>query len=236
MNSNNVAAILLVALSVSVSALASEKPTTDKKDKGPTEHHRGWIGGEYKLVSRHWNWFRPDEAVIAFPKSLTTTHTKGLLITGLSTNTPAYLAGLREGDLILELDHEKVTNVPDFRGKIDQMKPGSPLSVRAFRAEDARDYGVIVGRETYRHQGVFAISLLPILREPNLKFNPNFSLIALGFTWDKGKRAELGSAEQIYRRQCSKEHHPSDAHWRAWLGLLLAEHNQEIRSQEIVAR
>src|SRR3954471_8561096 len=118
MNSRNVASILLVALSVSMSALASEKPTTDKKEKEPTEHHRGWIGGEYKLVRRHWNWFMSDQAVVAFPKSLSGTEKKGLLITALSTNTPAYIAGLREGDLILELDHEKVTSVPNFRAKI----------------------------------------------------------------------------------------------------------------------
>jgi hypothetical protein len=236
MNSRNIASILLVALSISISVLASEKPNTDKKGKEPTEHHRGWIGGDYKLVRRHWNWFMSDQAVVAFPKSLAETEKKGLLITALSTNTPAYIAGLREGDLILELDHEKVISVPDFREKIDQMKPGSLLTVRAFRAEDARDYDVTVGRETYRHQGVFGVSLLPIFNAPNLKFNPSFSLIALGLTWDKGKRAELGSPEQVYRRECSKEHHPSDGHWRAWVGLLFAEHSHEIRSQEIVTR
>ncbi len=236
MNYNQVAGTLLVAFIASSSALAAENPAKDKKSKEPTQYRRGWIGGEYKLVRRHWNWFMSEEAVVAFPKSLPKIQNKGLLITALSTNTPAYLAGLREGDLILELDHAKINSVADFRRQIDKMEPGASLAAQVFRGDDVRDYDLTVGREIYRHQGDFAVSLLPIFSEPNLKFNPSFSFIALGFTLEKGKRAELGSVEQVYRSECSGEHHPSDAHWRVWAGPLLAEHGYEILSQEIVTR
>jgi hypothetical protein len=236
MNYNKVATALLVAFIVSLSTLASENPAKDKKSKETTEYHRGWIGGEYKLVRRHWNWFMSEEAVIAFPKSLPKTQNKGLLITALSTNTPAYLAGLREGDLILELDHVRISSLADFRRKIDKKEPGASLAAQVFRGEDVRDYDVTMGRETYRRQGDFAVSLLPIVREPNLKFNPSFSFVALGFTLDEGKRTELGSAEQVYRSECLNDRHPYDAHWRAWLGVLLAEHSHEILSQEIVSK
>jgi membrane-associated protease RseP (regulator of RpoE activity) len=237
MNSNKIVCSLLIALSVSTSNFAAEKSSAKEKDKKPPEHQRGWIGGEYKLVRSHWSWFTSAETVVAFPKSLNATQKRGLLITALSTNTPAYLAGLREGDLILELDRTKITSLTDFRMKIDEMKPGSPLAVRAYRNEEARDYDVTVGRETYRHQGIFAVSLLPILDQPNLKFNPGFSLIALGLSWDTGKRAELGSPEQDFRRKCSsKQVDVSNRHWRVWLAVIFAEHDHQIRSQEIVAR
>lgn len=237
MNSNKIGGLFLIVLSASFSCFGSEKSASKDKDKKPPEHQRGWIGGEYKLVRRHLNWFMSEESVVAFPKSLTTNEKKGLLITALSTNTPAYLAGLREGDLILELDHSGITSLKEFRRKIDQMKPGSPLAIRAFRNEAAGDYDITVGRETYNHQGIFAVSLLPIVRQPDLKFNPGFSLIALGLSWDTGKRAELGSPEQVFRRNCSpKGVDVSNSHWRAWLAMLFIEHTHQIQSQEIVAR
>src|SRR6266581_425497 len=62
------------------------------KSKEAASHHRGWIGGEYKAVSM-------------FPAGLQHTQKSALLVTALNTNTPAALAGLNEGDLILELVH-----------------------------------------------------------------------------------------------------------------------------------
>jgi len=237
MNSDKIASLLLVVLFTSASCFGSEKSAPKDKDKKPPEHQRGWIGGEYKLVRRHGNLFMSAETVVAFPKSLTTNEKKGFLITVLSTNTLVYLAGLCEGDLILELDHCAITGLRDFRQKIDRMKPGSPLAIRAFRNEVAQDYDITVGRETYNHQGIFAVSLLPIVREPNFKFNPGFSLIALGLSWDTGKRAELGSPEQVFRRNCSpKQVDVSNRYWRAWLAMLFIEHVHQIQSQEIVPR
>jgi membrane-associated protease RseP (regulator of RpoE activity) len=228
--------LFLAVLFTSASCFGSEKSSPKDKDKKPPEHQRGWIGGEYKLAKRHGNLFMSAETVIAFPKSVTN-EKKGLLITALSTNTPAYVAGLREGDLILELDHCAITSLRDFRRKIDQMKPGSPLAIRAFRNEVAQDYDITVGRETYNHQGIFAVSLLPIVRQPNLKFDPGFSLIALGLSWDTDKRAELGSPEQLFRRNCSPNQvDVSNSHWRAWLAMFFIEHTHQIQSQEIVAR
>jgi len=237
MNSNKIVSLFLVVLFTSATSFASEKPCPKDKDKKPPEHQRGWIGGEYKLARRQGNLFMSDETVVAFPKSLPTNEKKGLLLTALSTNTPAYIAGLRDGDLILELEHSAITSLRDFRRRIDQMKPGSPLAIRAYHDEVAQDYDITVGRETYNHQGIFAMSLLPIVRQPNLKFNPGFSLIALGLSWDTDKRVELGSPEQVFRRNCSpKGVDVSDSHWRAWLALFFIEHTHQIQSQEIVAR
>src|SRR5690348_13276801 len=167
--------LFLVALFASASCFGSDKSAS--KDKQPPEHHRGWIGGEYRLARRHWNWFDTTDAVIAFPKALTNTQ-KGVLITALATNTPAYLAGLREADLILEVDHEKIPSLAAFRKKIDRTTPGSSLALRAYRDGEVQDYNVTVGRETFRDNGALAIGFFYDL--PSLKFNPSFSLIALG--------------------------------------------------------
>jgi hypothetical protein len=223
--------LFLVVLFISAACFGSEQPVPRDKGKEAPEHQRGWIGGEYKLARRHWNWSDTTDAVIAFPKALTNTQ-KGVLVTGLSTNTPAYLAGLREADLILELDHEKIASLAAFRRKIDRIKPGNTLALRAYRDGEVREYNVTVGRETFRDNGVFAVGLYFDL--PRLKFNPSFSLIALGLCFETDKRTELGSAEEVFRRENVKDHHPSDTCWRAWAGPLLLMRGREIHSQEIV--
>jgi len=237
MNSNKIVCLFLVVVSVCSSNFAAEKVSTKEKDKKPPVHQRGWIGGEYKLARRHWSWFSSTETVVAFPKSLTNAQKAGILITALSTNTPAYISGLREGDLILELDHKKVTSLSDFRRKVDQTESGTSLAVGAYHSGELNEYDVKIGRETFRHQGIFGFILPPIVSEPNLRFNPGFSLIVLGFSWDTGKRIELGSAEQSFVHECSpKKFDPSNRHWRAWAALLFAEHDHQILSQDIVAR
>jgi hypothetical protein len=233
MNSKKVVSLFLVVLFASASCFSSEKSAANDKNKKPPEHHRGWIGGEYRLARQHWSWSDTTDAVIAFPGALTNTQ-KGVLITALSTNTPAYLAGLREADLILELDHEKIASLATFRRKIDRTRPGNTLALRAYRDGELRDYNVTVGRETFRENGAFGLALFFDLPVPSLKFNPGFSLIALGLSCEADKRTELGSAEEVFRRENVKDHYPSDVCWRAWAGPLFAMHAREIRSQEIV--
>src|SRR5438477_12412597 len=76
------------------------------KPKEEPAHQRGWIGGDYKAVS-------------VFPPGLKRTQKSALLITALNTTTPAAVAGLAAGDLILELDHQPATSLKRFRETID---------------------------------------------------------------------------------------------------------------------
>jgi hypothetical protein len=223
--------LFLVVLFASAPCFGSE--ISSKKDKESVKHQRGWIGGEYKLARRHWSWSSTTEAVIAFPDSLTNGKKAGILITGVSTNTPAYLAGLREADLILEMDGQKMTSLSVLRRKIDQTKPGASLVVRAYRNGELQDYSVTVGRETFIENGAFGFGLPLGLPDLSLKFNPSFSLIALGLAWESDQRTELGSGEQIFRRENVKEHHPTDVYWRAWAGPFFLLRTRQIYSQEM---
>jgi len=232
MNSKRTVCLLVITLS-SVCLFGAEKSSTKEKDKKPTEHQRGWIGGQYKLARRHWSWSDTTDAMIAFPKSVTNAQ-KGILIIGLSTNTPAYLAGLREADLILELDHQKIRSLADFRKKIDQAKPGSSLAVQLHRHGELQDCEVTVGRETFLEHGNIAVGLPLGIPRPSFKFNPSFSLVALGLTWRSTKRTELDSAEETFRRENEKDHHPWDPYWDAWAGPFFVGRSREICSQEIV--
>src|SRR4051794_8730916 len=66
--------------------------------KDQPAHQRGWIGGQF-------------ERVTVFPIAFSNAPKAALLITALNTNTPASLAGLTEGDLILEVNHQPATKV-----------------------------------------------------------------------------------------------------------------------------
>ena len=151
--------------------------------KNPAEksvHQRGWIGGEYKLA-RQPRWMGRWDTIDAFPGRLKDKQRTGILVTALSCNTPARMAGLQEGDLILEFDHQPVTRLADFRRTIDRLEPGTSLPVNVYRNGETIESTVCVGRETFREQGNFMITLPPIFRELDLWPNPDFSLVVLGY-------------------------------------------------------
>jgi serine protease Do len=41
-------------------------------------------------------------------------HTKGVVVTGINPSSPVADSGLRQGDVIQEVNHQAVTNVTDF--------------------------------------------------------------------------------------------------------------------------
>jgi S1-C subfamily serine protease len=89
---------------------------------------RGWIGGDYALA-------KPSSFLVAMsgspgvvgtlPKSLQHTQKAAIMVTQLTTNTPAEMAGLSAGDFILEINHQPVTRLQAFRRQIDRSPPGT---------------------------------------------------------------------------------------------------------------
>jgi hypothetical protein len=215
-----------------LTALASGFAGCSTAPKEKPVHTRGWVGGEYKLAAKP-RFFPPAGAVSAFPAALTNLPESAILVTALSSNTPARLAGVREGDLILELNHEPMTRLKDFRAAIDRSEPGTPLPVKIYRNGESIDYQVVVGRESFRHWGTFMIAMPPILRAPDLWPNPDFSLIALGYETHHG-RTELGSVVSSYQRSCNPNYHPWEGEWNFWLVIFQTTKSKEILSQEIV--
>ncbi|MBW8863612.1 MAG: PDZ domain-containing protein, partial [Verrucomicrobia bacterium] len=95
-----------------------------------TVSQRGWIGGSYVLSRHNSGWVRLCSSPGisgTLPKSVQATQNAAVEITTLATNTPARLAGLHEGDFILELNHQPVTSLQTFRRTIDRSAPGTLL-------------------------------------------------------------------------------------------------------------
>ncbi len=204
----------------------------------PKPHQRGWIGGEYKVACTP-RVFAPPKSVQSFPKELAKRQTSGLLITALGTNTPAYLAGLRAGDLILAVDATPVTKPSPFRERIDAAVPGTPLKLTAYRAGETSEYTLEVGKETYVNWRALMIGT-PVLRGAHLWPPPDFSLIAAGFRAHPERR-ELASAESQYVMECGRRNTPagktasltSGEGWTCWIPIFQVSAYKEILSQEL---
>jgi hypothetical protein len=191
-------------------------------------HQRGWIGGQFKHVAL----CHPGITNLPPSEPSATNDGPGLLITALSTNTPAYLAGLREGDVIANLDGHPPSKVDAFRKNIDQHEPGSTISITAWREGQKQDYNVTVGCEKFRHGGYFAIGIF--INGPDLWPNPGFSLLVLGYQDQPQSRTEMNSVENLYRRKRDPKWQGYDQDWNAWLCIFSVGKGKHIVSQSIV--
>lgn len=208
------------ALILGALLLLSAGCATDREHKTPARQ-RGWVGGEYRLARS------------TLPRELKNKKT-ALLVTALARNTPAHLAGCREGDLILEIKGNPVTNLKSFRQIIDSAEPGTTLPVKIWREGEVMEPTVTVGRETYRRQGHFAILLLPNISHIDFWPDPDFSLVALGYE-KKRTRKELRSVEETYQRNCSPKNYETEYRdWLAWLAILELSRGTIIVSQDNV--
>jgi S1-C subfamily serine protease len=74
---------------------------------------------------------------------------EGLKIVYLDPGSPAVEAGLKHGDVILEVDGEVLEKVP-FLVKVASLKEGTPLVLKVREGEETRDVTVTVGTLQFR--------------------------------------------------------------------------------------
>jgi serine protease Do len=80
-------------------------------ERGPVTPAREWFGLRVSNVT-------PDIA-----KQLGLTKTEGVVVVGVEPNSVAQSAGLKAGDIILEVNRQKVLNEDDYRGVMEKAKP-----------------------------------------------------------------------------------------------------------------
>ncbi len=213
--------LLLGASALLLAGCSSAKP------KPAPVHERGWIGGDYEVVTQ-------------FPRTFTNAPKAALLITALNANTPASLAGFHAGDLILEINHRPAKKLRTFYRAIDKTSPGTLLPVKVWHAGHSTERDVLVGKETYNLNGIFSVGLPGFFHRlqlwPLAVPGAGFSVGVAGYRPERvSKRKELTSAEERYFKSCDPKHYqPTDPGWQAWLVIMQAETNKRIRSQEVV--
>jgi len=174
-------------------------------------HSRGWIGGEYATI-RQWKGFSwPNNSGVVYgklPEAATGGRKSAVQISPLNTNTPASVAGFRAGDVVLELNHQPVTRLRDFRRRVDRATPGTVLPVKIYRDGQLTEHTVPVGRETYYTGGYISLVYPTVVRGWDLWPNPGFSLVFLGYQSNPGLRSEIRLKDAY------------DEEWSSWLGLV----------------
>ncbi len=71
---------------------------------------------------------------------------EGILITQVVEKSPAEDAGLQRGDIVLEIDGDKVVNVANFRNRVSLTPPGSNVNLTISRDGVNKDVKVRIGK------------------------------------------------------------------------------------------
>lgn len=95
---------------------------------------RGWLGVELQELT--------PELAISFGLS----GLDGALIAGVLRNSPAERAGIKPGDVVLELDRRKVHDTQELLAKVAESRPGQAALFRMYRAGRDLDLAVEIGR------------------------------------------------------------------------------------------
>ena len=90
---------------------------------------RGWIGVEPQDLS-------PELAEsFQLPPSIHKNLPQGVVITGVLQNGPAAKAGIRPGDVIVQVGSQAVGNVSELLTQVASLKPGEPTDLKIWRRQ-----------------------------------------------------------------------------------------------------
>jgi len=71
----------------------------------------------------------------------------GVQLQEVYKNRPGYLAGLRDGDIVIEFNGTPIRTTEEFDARIDRAAPGSTVKVVVMRGSDHQEYMVKMGEE-----------------------------------------------------------------------------------------
>jgi serine protease Do len=79
-------------------------------------------------------------------ESLNIKNTKGIVITDVTEGSAAGKAGLKQYDIIVEFNGEKVEKANDFRNRVAMLKPGTEVKLAILRDGTRKNFTVELGR------------------------------------------------------------------------------------------
>jgi serine protease Do len=94
---------------------------------------RGWFGVSVQAIT-------PDLA-----KQFKLDENQGILISNVNENSPAELAGLMRGDVIIEFNGKKVNEPFALRNTVAGIKPGEKVRIKIIRNEAVHSITVVIG-------------------------------------------------------------------------------------------
>ena len=93
---------------------------------------------ETGTVTRAYIGILIQEITPQLAESFKITGKSGILVSQVEDNSPAKEAGLQPGDIILELNGDKVEKTTAFRNKVSLMVPGSKIDLKVLRNNEEK--------------------------------------------------------------------------------------------------
>jgi Do/DeqQ family serine protease len=97
------------------------------------------------VVKRGWIGVEPADLSPELMETFGVKAKRGVLITGVLQNGPAAQAGVRPGDVIVEVAGKQVANVSELLSNVAALKPGAAAKFKVQRRDDAVDVNVTPG-------------------------------------------------------------------------------------------
>ncbi|MES3002657.1 MAG: trypsin-like peptidase domain-containing protein [Pseudomonadota bacterium] len=97
------------------------------------------------VVRRGWIGVEPAELSPELMDTFGVKAKRGVLITGVLQNGPAAQAGIRPGDVIVEVAGKQIANVSELLSGVAALKPGDPSKFKLLRRDDSVDVNVTPG-------------------------------------------------------------------------------------------
>lgn len=209
---------------------------------------RGWIGGTYleannsfiRKISR--NYFKDNSNTVpALPNEVNKNQKNAVLVSRIYKNTPIAASGIKEGDLILEINDKPAKNIKTLRKITDDINPGSEVVFTVYRKGEILKYPVIIGKETYQKWHTLSFGF-GFGSELDLIPNPDFNIFSI-FSYKKNNnRLELNSPEFGYfksintssKEQFLKNEEASYEGWNIWLVFFGFGGKKTILAQEAI--
>jgi serine protease Do len=102
------------------------------------------IVGHGKVVRGYLGLF-PQDVTPALARQFGLNKPGGALVSGLKPDAPAAKAGLKDGDVILELNGQPVESANDLRLRVSQSAPGTSVKLLVSRDGKTQDMNVTLG-------------------------------------------------------------------------------------------
>ena len=97
------------------------------------------------VVTRGWIGVEPAELSPELMETFGVKAKRGVLITGVLQNGPAAQAGIRPGDVIVEVGGKQTAGVSELLSQVAALKPGTAAGVRLQRRDETVDLKVTPG-------------------------------------------------------------------------------------------
>jgi len=100
---------------------------------------------QHGKVTRAYMGIIPQDVTPALAKQFGASETKGALVGDVNADSPAAKAGLKRGDIILELNGKPITGSNELRMTISMMSPDTTVNLKVQRDGSQKDVAVKLG-------------------------------------------------------------------------------------------